>query len=105
MNARDEKTGTLWILGMVSAGTGILLGAGLEICFGVGRYRLIMLFGALAGTGIGILAWTVRRSLDGGIRPARRIYAAAAYPALLVFAVDFIWRIIPLIREEIRFNP
>jgi hypothetical protein len=90
---------------MVSAGTGILLVAGLELCFGIGRYRLIMLFGALAGTGIGLLAWMVRRALDRGFRPSWQPVVAAAVPALFVFAAGFLWWIVPLIREEIRFNP
>jgi len=102
---KGENSHMAWILGLISAGTGILLGCGLELCFGIGHYRLIMLFGVLGGTGAGILAWLGRRLFDRGFKPAWKPAVAAAVPGLLVFALYFIWRIVPLIQEEIRFNP
>ena len=93
------------ILGPVSLGTGVLLGRGLEICFGVGQYRLIMLFGALAGAGIGILFWMGRIAVVRDGVPLRRVALAGAAPALAVFLIWFLWRIVPLIQEELKYSP
>jgi len=90
-----------------SALEGALLGVGLETCFGVGQYRKIMLLGAAGGLGIGALAWLARLALDRGRRDAattRRVVLAAAAPGLAVFAVWFLARILPLIREELSYS-
>jgi len=47
-------------MAILGLGEGLLLGRGLELCFGIGQYRLIMLFGALGGAGIGLIAWVGR---------------------------------------------
>jgi hypothetical protein len=95
------------ILALVSAGEGVLLAAGLEACFGVGRYTLIMELGALGGLGIGILVWLARGAwMRSGAsrRDLGRLVLASAVPGLVVFAIAFAWRILPLIREELKYN-
>jgi len=95
------------ILALVSAGEGVLLAAGLETCFGIGQYRLIMLLGALGGFGIGLLVWLVRSAWPrGGTGGAagRSLLLAAILPALAVFLLAFVWRIVPLIREELKYS-
>lgn len=95
------------VLTLVSAGEGVLLAAGLEACFGTGRYRLIMALGALGGLGLGLLAWLVRRASTregAGRSAARPLVLAAVLPAAAVFLAVFCWRIVPLIREELKYN-
>jgi hypothetical protein len=92
------------ILGLVGAGEGILLGRGLELCFGIGQYLLIMLFGVLGGAGIALMAWLGRRLAAGSRKSAIRVSVAGAGAALVVFAAWFLWRILPLIKDEIRFS-
>lgn len=92
------------ILGLVGAGEGVLLGRGLELCFGIGQYRLIMLFGALGGAGIALLVWLARRLNTGSRHSAIQSGLSGGVAALVVFAVWFLARILPLIKEEIRFS-
>lgn len=105
---RDELIRWKLVLGLVSAGVGVLLAAGLEACFGVGRYALIMALGAAGGLGIGLLGWMTRIVWYrvGASRPSLpSLLLAAAGPAAAVFAIAFLWRILPLIREEMKYNP
>lgn len=95
------------MLMILSAAEGAILGAGLESCFGEGRYRLIMLLGALGGLGIGVLAKAGVEAWETGRRDRNRlvrIWALAAGPALAVFAVWFLFRVLPLIQEELKFR-
>lgn len=92
------------VLMPVSLGVGVLLGRGLEICFGVGQYRLIMLFGALAGAGIGLLFWVARIAWERDGEPPRRAAIAGTIPGLVVFLFYFLWRVLPLIREELKYS-
>lgn len=92
-------------LATVSIVEGTLLGAGLEACFGEGRYRLIMLLGALGGLGIGVLARAGGEAARSGRRPGTaRAWGLAAGPAFAVFAIWFLLRVLPLIREELKFR-
>jgi len=105
--SRDELNRWKLVLALVGAGVGVLLAAGLEACFGVGRYTLIMALGAAGGLGIGLLGWLTRvvwlrlGSARGALSP---LVLAAAGPAVLAFAIAFVWRILPLIREEMKYN-
>ncbi len=87
---------------------GLILGFGLEVCFWEARYRLIMLLGALGGLGIGLLARGALEAWESGKRRTRdallRIWALAAGPALAVFAIWFVARVLPLIREELKYR-
>ncbi len=84
----------------LSAVEGLVLGVGLETCFGIGQYRRIMALGALGGLGIGAL---VRLGMGSRDRGARLVVRAAG-PAAAVFAVWFLWRVLPLIREELSYS-
>lgn len=92
---------------ILSGVVGALLGAGLETCFLEGRYRLIMLLGAAGGLGIALL---IRAGLDRWDASRRtrdallRIWLTAAGPALAVFAIWFLARVLPLIREELKYR-
>jgi hypothetical protein len=98
----DKKNSEI-ALGLIGAGEGLLLGRGLEICFGIDQYLLIMLFGILGGTGIALMVWLGSRW--GTEKKAKvRLVVAGAVPTLVVFAVYFVWRILPLIKEEIKFS-
>jgi hypothetical protein len=92
------------IMGLVGAGEGVLLGRGLETCFGIGQYVLIMVFGVLGGAGIALMVWLGRRLAGGSRAAAVRLGAAGAGATLAVFAAWFLWRVLPLVREEIRFS-
>lgn len=102
--AGENATRNAVIMGLVGAGEGILLGRGLEMCFGVGQYLLIMLFGVLGGTGIALMVWLGGRMRGetggGGRRPAW----VGAGVATGVFVLWFLLRVLPLVREEIRFS-
>ncbi len=98
------------ILGFLGTGEGILLGRGLELCFGIGQYLLIMLFGVLGGVGIALMIWMGLRTWEADRGSARSretafgLSAAGGIPAVLVFGTYFVWRIVPLIEEEIKFS-
>ncbi len=92
------------VLVVLGLGVGMLLGRGLELCFGIGQYRGTAIFGALAGAGIGLMAWVGRIARDRDRAAPRRLVAAAAVPALAVFLVYFFWRVLPLIQEEIKYS-
>jgi len=92
------------VLALIGAWEGLLLGRGLEICFGIDQYLLIMLFGVLGGTGIALMAWLGSRWGIDGKKSKVRLAMAGAVPTLVVFAVYFVWRILPLIKEEIKFS-
>lgn len=87
---------------------GLVLGFGLEVCFWEARYRLIMLLGALGGLGIGLLGRAGLESWETGKKKTRdaliRIWALAAGPALGAFAIWFLTRVLPLIREELKYR-
>lgn len=106
--ARRQKAQFRAILALLGAGNGLLLGRGLELCFGLDRYLLIMLLGALAGMGVAASIWIGRvahaagPARPGGIWP---LAASSAGPFLAVFAAYFIWRVLPLIREELAYYP
>ncbi len=91
-------------MAILGLGEGLLLGRGLELCFGIGQYRLIMLFGALGGAGIGLIAWVGRVVWNQSRQSGWRLAIAGAAPTLLVFVVYFVWRIVPLIQEEIKYS-
>lgn len=102
-----ERPGRLPSAVMVclGAGTAVLLSAGLEACFGVEGYCRIMVFGVLAGVGAGIALWYGNSAgAGGGPGTARRLFLASAIPALVVLAVLFLTRILPLIQEELRYS-
>ena len=99
----DKKNNEI-ALGFIGAGEGFLLGRGLEICFGIDQYLLIMLFGILGGTGIALMVWLGSRWGSDGKKSKMRLAIAGAVPTLLVFSVYFVWRILPLIKEEIKFS-
>jgi hypothetical protein len=101
---KAQRSSWYTVLGLVSAGVGVLLAAGLEACFGVGRYRLIMLLGALGGFGLVLVAWLARRIRERCGGKDATLWLVAAGPVAAVFLVAFAWRILPLIREELRYN-
>jgi len=103
MNKENRKTYEI-ALGLIGAGEGLLLGRGLEICFGIDQYLLIMLFGVLGGTGISLMVWLGNKWTLSDTRSKIRLGLAGAIPALLFFAVYFVWRVLPLIKEEIKFS-
>jgi len=86
-----------WIL-LASLAEGIVLGYGLETCFGIGRYRLIMGLGVLGGLG-GVVVGRMVLAAKG-----RRAILLGILPAAASFAVWFLWRVLPLIREELKFS-
>ena len=91
----------------ISLVEGLVLGAGLEACFGEPRYRLIMALGMLGGLGIGVLTRAGLTAWDAGKRDrakAIRIWSLAAGPALAVFALWCLVRVLPLIREELAYR-
>ena len=100
----DNRKNNEIALGLIGAGEGFLLGRGLEICFGIDQYLLIMLFGVLGGTGISLMVWLGSRWASGDRGAKVRLGLAGAIPALTVFAVYFLWRVLPLIKEEIKFS-
>ena len=106
--ARRKGTHMEGVLALLGAGSGLLLARGLELCFGLNRYLLIMLFGALAGTGIAVSIWIGRAAFAAG--PAKpgaawRLAGFSGGPLLGVFTVYFLWRVLPLIREELAYYP
>ena len=98
---KDDGRRLALVLALVGAGEGLLLGKGLELCFGIGQYRLIMAFGALGGLGIGVMTWLTRAAAPGRIR--RNAVLAGAGAGALVLLVYFLWRVLPLVREEIAY--
>lgn len=92
------------VMVLLGLADGLLLGKGLELCFGIGQYRLIMLFGALGGFGVGLMAWIGAGAWERHRRAAWRTVVAGAAPAVLVFLAYFVWRIVPLIQEEIKYS-
>ena len=95
------------ILAAAGLAEGVILGWGLEACFGVGRYRLIMVLGVLGGLGatvVGKMAWSAweRAGIDRGSR--LRAVLVGAVPAAVAFAAWFLWRVLPLIREEMKYS-
>ena len=92
------------VMGLVGAGEGILLGRGLEICFGINQYLLIMLFGVLGGVGIALMVWMGSRWVEGDKKARLGLVLSGAGSAGVVFAVYFLLRVLPLIKEEIRFS-
>ncbi len=106
--ARRPRTQFHAILALLGAGNGLVLGRGLELCFGLDRYLLIMLLGSLVGVGVAVSIWIGRAAYadaPGGRKAAWRLGAAAAGPFLAVFAAYFLWRVLPLIREELAYYP
>jgi hypothetical protein len=102
----SRPDGERWLelaLALVGAGEALLLAHGVELCFGIGGYRRVMLFGILAGLGLALLVWLVRRDSPPSGRPPVRRLAAAAGPACAVFAVYALVRILPLVREELEY--
>jgi len=91
-------------MGLIGAGEGLLLGRGLETCFGIDQYLLIMLFGVLGGTGIALMVWLGSRWSAGEKKSRLKLGLSGALPALVVFAAYFLWRVLPLIKEEIKFS-
>lgn len=95
------------ILAAAGLAEGVLLGWGLEVCFGVGRYRLIMALGILGGLGaaiVGKMAWSAWERA-GSDRAARlRSVLVGAVPAAVAFGAWFLWRVLPLIREEMKYS-
>ena len=90
------------VMALLGLGTGLLLGRGLELCFGIGQYRLIMAFGGLGGLGIGVMAW-MQRLAPPAPRDRWTSLAAGAGAATAVFLIWFLWKVLPLVREEIEF--
>ena len=106
MSHADRRSWAL-ILALVSAGEGVLLATGLETCFGVGQYTRIMLFGTMGGFGIGLLVWLARTAFQRGTRlsaAARMFVLASLLPGLVIFLIACLWRILPLIREELKYT-
>ncbi len=88
---------------MLGAGNALLLGRGLELCFGIDRYLMIMLFGCLSGAGVVLMIWLARCWPGASKAKPWRLAASGAIPAVVVFSAYFLWRVLPLIREEIRY--
>lgn len=103
MALENRKTSEI-AMGLIGAGEGIFLGRGLEICFGIDQYLMIMLFGILGGTGISLMVWLGSRWASGDRKSKIRLSLAGVVPALAVFTAYFLWRILPLIKEEIKFS-
>ncbi|MEK7475395.1 MAG: hypothetical protein AAB152_07125 [Candidatus Coatesbacteria bacterium] len=98
LSARDR-----WLL-LASLAEGLLLGWGLETCFGIGRYRMIMVLGVAGGLG-GV--WVGRQVLDAwgaGAKVRLRTLLVGVAPAAAGFAIWFFWRVLPLIREEMTYS-
>jgi len=103
MPVQNQKNNEI-AMGLIGAGEGLLLGKGLEICFGIDQYLLIMLFGVLGGTGLSMMVWLGSRWASGEKKSKVRLGLAGAVPTLAVFVVYFLWRVLPLIKEEIKFS-
>ena len=112
--AHDVEMGGrhLAVLALLGAGEGLILGRGLEICFGIDRYLLIALFGLLGGLGIGTIAWVTigwwRLTAAGRKVEARtrklKLVLSSVVPVLAVFGAFFLVRVLPLILEEIKYS-
>jgi hypothetical protein len=92
------------MLAALALAEGILLGWGLETCFGIGRYRLIMALGVAGGLGGVIVGRNVLALWGVDWRSRRRALLVGIAPAVAGFVIWFFWRVLPLIREEMKFS-
>lgn len=95
------------ILAATGLAEGVILGWGLEACFGVGRYRLIMILGVLGGLGatiVGRMVWSAWERAGSDRDSRLRAVLVGVGPAAVAFGAWFLWRVLPLIREEMKYS-
>jgi hypothetical protein len=92
-----------WLL-LASLAEGLLLGWGIETCFGIGRYRLIMVLGVAGGLGGVYVGRRMLDAWDAGAAARKRGLLLGILPAVAGLAVWFFWRVLPLIREEMTYS-